>query len=69
VLLFLLTGLAPRRDGSWMIPFIREQSPQETAATAALVGELLDAAPERRPSADAARRRIDALLARLVPDG
>jgi len=66
VLLFLLTGLAPPRSGESMIPFIRTQSPDVTAATAACVGELLDAAPERRPAAERALTRLSELLARLT---
>ena len=65
VLLFLLTGLAPPRDGSAIIPFIRAQSPDVTAATASFVGDLLDASPDRRPTAERAVARIRDLLARL----
>jgi len=66
VLLFLLTGLAPPRGEGAMVAFIRAQSPDVTAATASFVGELLDFAPERRPSADTALARLGALLARLT---
>jgi hypothetical protein len=62
----LLTGLAPRRGEGAMIAFIRGQSPNVTAATAALVGELLDFAPEGRPSAETALARLGALLSRLT---
>ena len=66
VLLFLLTGLAPPRGEGAMIPFIRAASPDVTAPTAALVGELLDVAPERRPTVERALTRIGGLLARLT---
>ncbi len=66
VLLFLLTGLAPPRDGSTIIPFIRAQSPEVTAATASFVGDLLDASPDRRPTAEGAVSRIRDLLARIT---
>jgi len=64
--LFLLTGLAPPRGDGAMIAFIRAQSPDVTAATASLVGELLDVAPERRPSAETSVARLGALLSRLT---
>lgn len=65
LMLFLLTGEAPPRDGRSCASFVREVAPETTAASASLVADLLAARPEHRPTAEAALARIRQVLARL----